>query len=93
MVALILLWDDDVGAEISELVSAKKELVALRKCPVVHIFAGEGNKVGLELSYREVFGMKDNETLFKLKTQEKSIVLDIFQALFGDLLKQNQPAS
>lgn len=92
MVALILLWDDDVGAEISELAAAKKELLSLKKCPVVHVFAGEGNKAGLEITYRQNFSMRDDEPLFKLKMQDKSVIFDIFQALFGDLMKQDKTA-
>lgn len=88
LVGLILLWDDDVGADLNELVDAKKEMVALKKCPVVHVFAGEGEKVGLEISYRKMFMIKDSEPIFKLRTQEKGIVFDIFNELFGDLLKQ-----
>lgn len=89
LVAVILIWDDDVGADISELVDAKKQLIALKKCPIVHIFAGEATKVGLEITYRQAFGLRDDEPIFKLKNQEKAIVFDVFQSIFGDLLKDN----
>ncbi len=88
LVGLILIWDGGFEAGQSELALAKKEIISLKNCPVVHLLAGEGGKAGLETSYRKMFMMRDEEPVFDLRTQEKGVIFDVFNALFNGLLKQ-----
>jgi len=93
LIGLVLLWDEEGGKEIKEMVDAKQEILLQRRVPVVHVFAdtaddkdGGGHKKAFNLKYKKAFNLKLDEPIFKMDSE---MIFEIFYALFSTLIKED----
>ncbi|MBI5885551.1 MAG: DUF4388 domain-containing protein [Deltaproteobacteria bacterium] len=92
LIGLILLWDEEGGKDIKELVAAKQDILVNKRVPVVHVFAesaGEdvtGVRQTFNLKYKKAFNLKLDEPIFKMDAE---MIFEIFYSLFSTLIKED----
>ncbi|MBI5453886.1 MAG: DUF4388 domain-containing protein [Deltaproteobacteria bacterium] len=90
LVSLVLLWDRE-GAEssLSDLASAKREILLRTRVPSAHVFIGAPAD---EARYKKELSLKSDEPLFSIEENGKAVAQDVFYSLFSNLLKDDYAA-
>lgn len=83
---LILIWDEEGEKDITELAGAKRDILASRRIPVVHVCASKNTP---DAALREALGLRPEEAAFGLGPQTPG---EAFNALFSMLLKEDYVA-
>ncbi|MBI5561506.1 MAG: response regulator [Deltaproteobacteria bacterium] len=92
LIGLILLWNEEGGKDIKEMVAAKQDILLQRRIPVVHVFAdtgGEdttGGRQTFNLRYKKAFNLKLDEPIFRMDAE---MVFEVFYSLFSTLIKED----
>ncbi|MEK6791034.1 MAG: DUF4388 domain-containing protein [Deltaproteobacteria bacterium] len=92
LVGMILLWDDEGGKDIKEMVAAKQDILLHRRIAVAHVFAdvpaddAGAPRQTLNLKYKKAFNLKLDEPIFRM---DKEMIFEVFYALFSNLIKED----
>lgn len=92
LIGLILLWNEDGGKDIKELVAAKQDILLKKRIPVVHVFSEApaddvtGLRQTFNLKYKKAFNLKLDEPIFRMDSE---MIFEIFYSLFSTLIKED----
>jgi len=86
LIGVILLWDAEGEAALTELAGAKKDILARKRVPVLHVFSGPESPESAE-KQSSALALKPDELLLKLREDDDAMVFEIFYSLFSNLIR------
>lgn len=89
LIGLVLLWDDEGKEELTHLAETKKNILARRRVPVLHVYGGPGElDRELSASFKKELEAKHDEHLFTFKGTD-GVIVKLFQSFFDQLTKED----
>ncbi|MBI5587172.1 MAG: DUF4388 domain-containing protein [Deltaproteobacteria bacterium] len=88
LIGVVMLWDEQGADELSELETAKKDILSKKRVPVLPVFYGQAAK-GADEQYRKALGLKPDEPMFKMGPSDNNMVFEIFYSLFSSIIKDD----
>lgn len=90
LIGLMLLWDEQGGYDLDDLIRIKSQILSTRRVPTVHAFLADytpDNK--LLTSFKKNFNMKPDEEIFTCSQNDKDVSYELFQYFFDALVKDD----